>query len=357
MSHFDMSYLGVMVDMAGCPNRCRHCWLGTHQNGRISIDEFINIAGQFKGWRDEDGHAIAEMSFSSWWREPDFHDDYRTLWQLEQELSSPGCAQRFELLSTWRLAHDESYAKWAASLPTKVCQITFFGMAENTNWGMRRKGAFQDQLTATERCLDAGIAPRWQLFITKRSLGELDEFLRLIYDLNLYQRCRSIGQKFEFFIGGMSPEGCGYELEDERLEQDDLKMIPHELAAISRDHLNMLGRPECELLDELLCDDHPPCISVLFPCIAIDADYDAYPNLAEPTAWWKLGNLKTDGADKIIKTLRDSSTPGMTASKMIPSSEFAKRYGKPDSKKLYDKNDLICRFMHQWGVDYRGGEV
>jgi len=30
---FDMSYLGAMVDMAGCPNRCRHCWLSSHKNG------------------------------------------------------------------------------------------------------------------------------------------------------------------------------------------------------------------------------------------------------------------------------------------------------------------------------------
>ena len=28
-----MSYLAVMADMAGCPNRCRHCWLGSHKNG------------------------------------------------------------------------------------------------------------------------------------------------------------------------------------------------------------------------------------------------------------------------------------------------------------------------------------
>ena len=48
-------------------------------------------------------------------------------------------------------------------------------MEQSTDWGMRRRGAFRDQLTATERCLDAGIAPRWQLFLTKRCLAELDD--------------------------------------------------------------------------------------------------------------------------------------------------------------------------------------
>jgi hypothetical protein len=106
-----------MVDMAGCPNRCRHCWLGSHRNGNISVEEFINIAAQVKNWRDERGQGIKELGFFSWWREPDFRNDYRELWQLENELSSPGRAIRFELLSTWRLARDDTYSKWAAALP------------------------------------------------------------------------------------------------------------------------------------------------------------------------------------------------------------------------------------------------
>ncbi len=100
MISFDMSYLGVVVEMAGCPNRCRHCWLGSKRNRHMSVDEFKSIATQFKGWRNENGISISELSFFSWWREPDYRDDYRKLWGLEQELSSPGRAERFELLST-----------------------------------------------------------------------------------------------------------------------------------------------------------------------------------------------------------------------------------------------------------------
>ena len=181
-NNFDMSFLGVMVDMAGCPNRCRHCWLGSHKNGNMSIDDFRWIAEQFKNWRDETGVGIGELGFWSWWREPDYRDDYRELWQLEQELSSPGRAARYELLSIWRLARDKSYAKWAASLPLsddgstkkqasiepKACQITFGGMEESTDWFVRRKGAFNEWLLATEHLIEAEISPRWQLNVTKR---------------------------------------------------------------------------------------------------------------------------------------------------------------------------------------------
>jgi len=72
---WNMDYLGVMVDMAGCPNRCRHCWLGSHRNGHMTLDEFRWIATQFKEWRDENGEGIRELGFFSWWREPDYRDD------------------------------------------------------------------------------------------------------------------------------------------------------------------------------------------------------------------------------------------------------------------------------------------
>ncbi|MFA6730433.1 MAG: radical SAM protein [Eubacteriales bacterium] len=351
-----MDYLGVMVDMAGCPNRCRHCWLGSHKNGNMTVDDFRSIAGEFKNWRDENGQGIKELGFFSWWREPDYRDDYRELWKLEQELSSPGSAQRFELLSTWRLARDESYAKWATTLPPKACQITFFGMKENTDWFMRRKGAFHDQLLATERCLEAGIAPRWQLFLSKRCMSELDEFIRLIYTLNLHKRCKEIGQKFEFFIGGISPEGNGYEVEDIRITESDLPLIPESLISISRDGRALLGQPESELYNELINDNSPPNMTANMNSISVNADFDVFPNVAEPTEWWRLGNLKIDGADKIIKAYLGKTTPGAAANRTVKLSELAEKYGNPRSKKLYSKDDLISRFMRQWGEDYMRGK-
>jgi len=307
---------------------------------------------QFKNWRDENGNGIKVLGFFSWWREPDYHNNYRELWALEQELSSSGRAQRFELLSIWRLARDESYAQWATTLEPKVCQISFFGMEKNTDWGINRKGAFQDNLIATKRLLEAGIAPRWQLFITKRCLGELDAFTKLIYELDLHKRCEAIGQKFEVFINGFSPEGNGYDLQNVNIEEGDISLIPQELAGICRDSIQNLGQPEYLLLDSLLQEDASPNADANFPCIAVNADYDCYPNIAEPEEWWRLGNLKTDGVDVIIKAFRDETTPGMRMNREMPIRELAQKYGDRGSKKLYDKSDLVCRFMHQWGVDW-----
>jgi len=351
MKHWDKEYLSVMVDMAGCPNRCRHCWLGCHKNGNMSAADFRDIAMLFKNWRDEKGGRIKEFSFFSWWREPDYRDDYRELWELEQTLSTEGRAERFELLSVWRLARDKNYAEWAAALKPKVCQITFFGTEENTDWGFRRKGAFSDNLLATERLLEVGMVPRFQLFITKRSIADLDNFLRLIDRLELHNRCRDIGQRFEVFIGGISPEGNGYGLEDIRVDEKDLALIPHGLIDICRDGVDLLGKPENLLLGELMRDNSPPNLTANFHSVSVTGNFDVYPNIAEPAKWWCLGNLKTDGTDAVIRAYRDGATLGMSANRTIPRSRLAKRYGDKASNKLYSKGDLISRFLHQWGVE------
>ena len=64
--------------------------------------------------------------------------------------------------------------------------------------------------------------------------------------------------------------------------------------------------------------------------------------------------MKTGGVDSIIKAYRDETTLGIRANREIPICELAQRYGNINSKRMYDKNDLISRWLHQWGVDYKG---
>ncbi len=337
----DLSNLTVAVDLAGCPNRCRHCWLGSPRNENRGVQTLTEVARLFRAHP-----AIKNLGIASWMREPDYSDDYRELWALEQRLSDPGMAQRFELLSTWRLARDESYAPWAAEIGTKVCQITFFGMEETTDWFMRRTGAFRDQLAATEACLKVGIAPRWQLFLTKSSLPEWDDFLRLMDRLDLSRRCPT----FQVFLNSASPEGNGFEIDHLRLEESDLARIPKALVDMSRDGLSLLGRPERALLADMCESATPPNKDGTFQCLYVDPDFDVYPNIGDNMPWWRLGNLKTDGVDRILRAYQNEETPGQRANQTIPVSALAERFGDPESTRLYDGGDLVRRFLHQCGL-------
>jgi hypothetical protein len=159
--------------------------LGNPANGHVTDDRFRWIVQQFRAWQypGEARPFIERLIAQSWYREPDFAANYRELWELEKALSDPDAAMRFELLSRWRLARDPEYAHWAREIGTEACQITFFGLEETTDYFVHRRGAFRDSLLATERLLDAGIRPRWQLFLTERILPKLEGLLALVREM------------------------------------------------------------------------------------------------------------------------------------------------------------------------------
>ncbi|MGI6376472.1 MAG: hypothetical protein ACOX3S_10785 [Anaerolineae bacterium] len=51
MSRIDR--LVACLDMAGCPNRCRHCWLGVAPNGRLTRDDLCYLAVRYGDPRGE----------------------------------------------------------------------------------------------------------------------------------------------------------------------------------------------------------------------------------------------------------------------------------------------------------------
>lgn len=126
MPQFRATKFALSFDVAGCPNRCRHCWIGNPRNGHISEDTVRGVVRDFRAWLAASGHAetLQSVVVQTWFREPDFAPDYPALWELEKELSDDGAAERFELLSIWRLARDEGYARWARDMVTEACQAT-----------------------------------------------------------------------------------------------------------------------------------------------------------------------------------------------------------------------------------------
>lgn len=53
MPPIDTDTIGVALDMQGCPNRCRHCWL-SHEavsNRRMSEDDLRWVVERFRTFR------------------------------------------------------------------------------------------------------------------------------------------------------------------------------------------------------------------------------------------------------------------------------------------------------------------
>ena len=55
--------LSIVFDMHGCPNRCKHCWIGHMNNKQMNNDDLIFVANFFNNVCDN-------FEIYSWMREP-----------------------------------------------------------------------------------------------------------------------------------------------------------------------------------------------------------------------------------------------------------------------------------------------
>ncbi len=237
------------LDMKGCPNRCRHCWMGWSPNGDMPEADLTSAAVDFAPF-------ARSLEMYDWDREPDYSDRYRERWALCQRLSGPEPHQpHFELASIWRLVRDESYAPWLAGLGVKTIQLTLFGGEETTDWYTGRKGAYQEILHAIDILLENGIAPRIQVFVSKNNLAGLPEVEAVIKNLELDRRCREIGREFACFVHPGSCDGENLRFYDVLwVTPEDLDSIPDRLAAGTLAHFqaktlrDVFGKPESQRL-------------------------------------------------------------------------------------------------------------
>ncbi len=341
----------ICLDMAGCPNMCRHCWLGHSKNMMLEQEDLIFVSEKFRKLSEE-------LTVYSWFREPDYRDDYKELWGLENKLSFIAKPERFELLSVWRLNRDRDYLSWLKTLDVICYQLTFFGMEEKTDYYTGRKGAFKELLCATEMLLNNGFIPRWQAFIYHDNVREMSDILDLLKEMKLKKRCEDLGGKFNFFVHQGSCEGEGRVLYNNWLTEDDIELIPQELIETSMVHMDccsldeLFGKPEKELIIEFLDENSVIDLSERLPVLYINNNFDVYPNFSERSLWFKLGNLKTDSAKEILQRYKHNYSFAQRASCEVPVSEMAELIGDKNSNRLFMKTDYRWYLLNNFCKKY-----
>ena len=348
--------IGVALDMQGCPNRCRHCYLGFGSNRELSDDDLQWAVSQFRNYLETADTSIESLTVSSYFREPDFSDDYCHLHELVGELSDEK-PERYELLSVWRLARDKEYASWAKSVGPDTCQISFFGMEETNDWFYRRKGAFKDALTATERLLEVGMKPRWQIFLTKKLLPEINELLRLIDRLRLRERVQDLGSEFQLFMHAPGPDHEGRKIEYLRPTTEEVKSLPEAILEPSKKHFrrDILWQSESELYASILKDEEirPRDERVLGEpqqfWFFVTNDWDVFSNVGTLEPWWRLGNLKVDSVETIMRRFEKDEILGLDVLLNYPRDKLAREYGDPNGLKIYSgKGDLLNLYLSKY---------
>lgn len=320
--------LTLAVDMYGCPNRCRHCWLGHMPNKQMPADSDVWIVNFFKPY-------FNQIEFYSWLREPDFCSNYRERWQKDIELSVNTVPQRFELASFWRIVRDSEYVKFLKEVGTEKVQLTFFGMEDFTDKYIGRKGAFQELLKATEILIDNRITPRWQAFINEENKNSVVELLQLTEALKLRKRCSSIQDEFKFFVHAGSCDGENRKLYDIRIQKSN---IPEILKQYYLDFDRVMTEREC--VKQLENNkSHPSYHNDNMIVIYISNTFDVYFNFTHMSEEWKIGNLKEDSPDKLIRRILEEDTYALNLIKNITFEELVKKDGDRQSERAFFLDD------------------
>lgn len=338
--------LTVALDMYGCPNRCKHCWVGHAPNGNLTENELIYVARTFRPY-------AKNLEVFDWYREPDYKDNYKRMWQLRTELSD-FVTPHFELVSVYRLTRDDGYVRWLASLGMKRAQLTLFGGERTTDLYTGRRGAYKEILRAADILMDNGIAPRLQIFVNKNNIGELPTIEKLIVDNDYQSRCKDIGEEFCCFVHQGSCDGENEKLYDVRVTQDDLDKLPPRIAQFTLKYFNaddlssVFGKPERELYGEALADTAVKNFIDAEPTFYVDGNFDVYPNKSTPMPVWRLGNLKAVGADRVINAYLQNESAAQRVGATIPFNEIVKAVGDSQSLRLFDKEDYVIYSINRY---------
>lgn len=332
--------------MHGCPNRCKHCWIGVSQNPNMSESDLVFAAEKLKPYAED-------FEIFDWYREPDFCSDYKELWDLTEKLSD-NKTPHFELLSYWRAVRDKEYIPWLKSKGVKACQLTLFGSEQTTDKYTGRIGAYSEIIRTIDLLIENRISPRIQMFINKENINEISCVEKLIVDNKYRERCKCFGGEFIFFVHQGSCDGENEKLYDIRITDSDLKKIPENIITETKEYMNcssveeIFGETESKLYEELINDQSVIDLTSDSPVFYVDKSFNVYPNFTAPAEFWKLGNLKSDEASVIIDNFLNNKTLAQSVSVGVPISKIVRFAGNCDSKRLFDRDDYIMYLLNKY---------
>ena len=330
-----MKSLTLAVDMFGCPNRCLHCWLSHMPNKKMDDGADKWIVDCFKPYFDK-------IEFFSWLREPDFCQNYRERWEIDKELSVNTVPRRFELGSFWRLVRDPEYVLFLKEVGVKCVQLTFFGLKETTDRYIGRKGAFEELLKATDILIEHEITPRWQTFINEENKDEIVQLLQLTDELKIKERVEAFGGTFKFFVHAGSCDGENRKLYPVRINKGDVPevLIPYFLNYGE----NYSERELCEKLknDSSYIVPHNEEDIVIY----VANDYDLFFNFTHMEKEWKIGNLKTDSIEELVRRILEEDIPALEKARSITVGELVSKYGEFGSNRLFEEDDFKMHLLN-----------
>lgn len=73
--------------------------------------------------------------------------------------------------------------------------------------------------------------------------------------------------------------------------------------------------------------------------IYVANDYDLFFNFTHMKKEWRIGNLKEDPIEELVRRIRNEDIPALRIARSISVGELVSLYGNPDSERLFEEED------------------
>lgn len=190
-----------------------------------------------------------------------------------------------------------------------------------------------------------GIAPRWQAFLYEENKEEIVDLLKLSEELRLRERCRALGAEFRFFVHTGSCDGENRKQYDIWIKKED---IPEALIPFCLNYESLLTERECceRLRGDTTHWVHHNGNEIV---LLISNTCDVFFNFTHMSGEWKIGNLKTDDREELIRRVVEEDIPALSLAGKVTLGELAAGYGNVESGRAFLLNDykdyLLNRYL------------
>jgi len=309
-------FIGLELDIAGCPNSCRHCGReGSPPCGELmSFDDAKWVVEQFRNLTKSEPPVVKGME-ACLFHEPTVHPDFLSLWEYCAE-TYENPAESVSVLSTngYGIAHADDYRqmlKRLRELGTETISSTLHGLEEQHDWFVRRKGAFRDIFLSAERAAEAGLKIHFNIYLDRRNMKDFARLLDFIrkFEENIQDKVSlsvsvptfaAGNQRLRVYESSLRPRLSDFEMFQPVLEA--FWTPPYDRYTESHWTEKILNQPTDPSLKQ---DSDPECSDGEGAFIlAVDRFCDVY-QLPYNFDWApvKHGNLKTDGLAAILDSM------------------------------------------------------
>ena len=168
--------------------------------------------------------------------------------------------------------------------------------------------------------------------------------LKLSEQLKLQERCNAFGAEFKFFVHEGGCDGENRKQYDVWIEKDH---IPEVLIPYYLNYEALLTEKEC---CELLKDDlsHRVRHNEEDIVVMISNTYDVFFNFTQLSQEWKVGNLKADEPEELVRRIVEEDIPALNLARKVTMKALVAKYGDGQSNKAFRLNDYKDYLLNEY---------